>query len=364
MKNVTKGLLIIASLLLIVTFVVPLWHINLVAPQYPEGLGLYIWLDTITGQEPNHLRLINSLNHYIGMREIVPESIPELKVLPFLVAFLSVFGMLNVILNKKALLYVWLALLVLVATGGMIDFYLWEYDYGHNLDLENAAIKIPGMSYQPPLIGSKKLLNFTAYSYPSAGGWIALISFFLVLSAIIYERGANSEKTAIHQRGKINKSGASIVFAMLFLISCTPSPEPIAYGTDGCTNCKMTIVDSKFGAELLTKKGKVYKYDSIECLASAYIMGTIAHDKIHSLVVADSENSERFIEIKKATFLQSEKLRSPMGLNLSAYSSLRAAQAAQEKFGGGAILGWDKVLKIVKSGWVEGVEKQHPNDAS
>jgi copper chaperone NosL len=71
------------------------------------------------------------------------------------------------------MLYSWVGLLVLLAGAGMVDFWLWEYDYGHNLNPE-AAIKIPGMSYQPPLIGSKMLLNFNASSWPALGGWIAI----------------------------------------------------------------------------------------------------------------------------------------------------------------------------------------------
>ena len=59
------------------------------------------------------------------------------------------------------------------ALAGLADFYRWGYDYGHNLDPE-AIIKIPGMSYQPPLIGTKQLLNFQATSWPASGGWILI----------------------------------------------------------------------------------------------------------------------------------------------------------------------------------------------
>ena len=137
MKLLTKALLVFAALLLLLTFFVPLWQISLEAPQYPEGLGLYIHLHTITGQEPNHLKLINGLNHYIGMQAIVPESIPELRILPYVVGFLVLFGLVTALANRKKLIIVWLALLTLVATAGMIDFYLWEYDYGHDLDLDD-----------------------------------------------------------------------------------------------------------------------------------------------------------------------------------------------------------------------------------
>ncbi len=78
----------------------------------------------------------------------------------------------------------------------MVDFYLWEYDYGHNLD-PTAAIKIPGMSYQPPLIGSKPLLNFNASSWPGPGGWAAAFACAVGLFVSVKEfLGARSDKKA------------------------------------------------------------------------------------------------------------------------------------------------------------------------
>ena len=62
-----------ASLLLLAVYVLPLWRIKLIAPQYPEGLGLQIWVNQITGFKPGDLNNINGLNHYIGMRAIEPD---------------------------------------------------------------------------------------------------------------------------------------------------------------------------------------------------------------------------------------------------------------------------------------------------
>lgn len=185
MKLFARVFLAMASLSLIATFFLPLWKISLEAPQYPEGLGLYIWTHNITGEKPHDLRNINGLNHYIGMQEIVPNSIPELKIMPFLLGFFVFLGLLAVVIKKKALLYTWVVLLVLTSLVGLGDFYKWGYDYGHNLD-EHAAIKVPGMAYQPPVLGSKKLLNFTAHSYPATGGWIIIGALVLAFSASIY----------------------------------------------------------------------------------------------------------------------------------------------------------------------------------
>jgi hypothetical protein len=163
-----------AALSLITLFFVPVWKIDLQAPQYPEGLGLHISIHTIEGVKPHDLQNINGLNHYIGMKAIVPDAIPELAYIPWILVGLIGWGVLAAATGKRWLLYTWFAALVLSATAGLVDFYLWGYDYGHNLDAEMAIIKIPGMTYQPPLIGSKNLLNFTATSLPTIGGWIAI----------------------------------------------------------------------------------------------------------------------------------------------------------------------------------------------
>jgi hypothetical protein len=175
MKPSTRLTLAAVALALAVAYVAPLWHIGLDAPQYPEGIGMFVWIDTITGQKPNDLHSINGLNHYIGMKAIVPDSIPELKVMPWVVATLMVLGVAAAGIGRRFLLVGWTALFAIVAGAGLIDFWRWGYDYGHNLD-PTAAIRIPGFSYQPPLLGSKQLLNFTAHSWPGLGGWVLALA--------------------------------------------------------------------------------------------------------------------------------------------------------------------------------------------
>lgn len=187
MKTQSKIIVIIASLLLILTFFFPLWYIDLEAPQYPEGIGLRIWVNQISGLKPNDLANINGLNHYIGMKEIVPDAIPELKIMPFVIIFLMIFGLVAGILGKRSLVYIWIFLFIVTAAVGMYDFYLWGYDYGHDLN-PNAAIKVPGMAYQPPLIGSKMLLNFNAISMPHIGSWILVAVVLLAAFALILDK--------------------------------------------------------------------------------------------------------------------------------------------------------------------------------
>ncbi|HZI27617.1 MAG TPA: hypothetical protein VFD64_05635 [Gemmatimonadaceae bacterium] len=186
----------VAALSLIGLYFVPLWNINLAAPQYPEGLGMRIWLDAITGLKPNDLGSINNLNHYIGMKPIEPDSIPELRYMPVIVGLLVATGAAVALAGRRALAWIWLGAFVLLGIAGMIDFYRWGYDYGHDLDQENAIIKVPGMTYQPPLIGSKKLLNFTATSLPAAGAIIATLSLGLGVTALLIGRSRASVRQA------------------------------------------------------------------------------------------------------------------------------------------------------------------------
>ena len=179
--------LTIGSLALLLAFVFPLWKITLEAPQYPEGIGMYIRINDVTGVKEHDLKNINGLNHYIGMKEIHPETIPELKIMPFVVLGLMALGLAAAVVGKRWLGWIWVAAFLIAIVVGMVDFWLWEYDYGHNLN-PKAAISIPGMSYQPPLIGSKKLLNFTANSWPVLGGWAMFASFVAGTVAIELDR--------------------------------------------------------------------------------------------------------------------------------------------------------------------------------
>jgi copper chaperone NosL len=178
MKALPRFLMVVAAIMLIFLFLFPIWKITLVAPQYPGGISMYIWINKITGDSPGTLQNINILNHYVGMKFIVPDSIPELKYFPFVIIGMGLLAIVFAIINKKYLFLAWGILFVVLGILGIYDFYLWEYDYGHNLS-PTAPIKVPGMAYQPPLFGTKMLLNFKASSYPAWG------SVFFILSVIL-----------------------------------------------------------------------------------------------------------------------------------------------------------------------------------
>jgi hypothetical protein len=190
LSKFTRILLAVCGIALVISIFVPLWSIYLEAPQYPEGLSMFLWANKITGE----YEIINGLNHYIGMKTIHPEDFWEFEVLPYALGFFALLCFLAAIFNKKSWLYVTTVLFLVFGVAFMVDFWLWEYDYGHNLD-PNAAIVVPGMSYQPPLIGFKQLLNFGAYSYPNIGGGIMFaVAGILAILAVIEYRKPTSER--------------------------------------------------------------------------------------------------------------------------------------------------------------------------
>lgn len=176
MDRIARGMTAVAALALLALFAFPLWRIDLLAPQYPEGIGMLIRIDDVQGVKPQDLHNINSLNHYIGMKEIHAESIPELRYMPWLVGALVVTGLLVAAWGRRRGLVAWLGGFLVLGLAGLVDFYRWAWDYGHDL-APDAIIKVPGMSYTPPIIGTKQLLNFTASSWPSIGGIAAGLAF-------------------------------------------------------------------------------------------------------------------------------------------------------------------------------------------
>jgi copper chaperone NosL len=374
----TKGsriLVLVAALALGLVYLLPVWRINLEAPQYPEGLGMVIRINTIVGVKQHDLNNINNLNHYIGMKRIEPDAIPELSIMPALVGAFIALGVAAAALGRRRALYAFTGLFLAFAVAGMVDFWLWNYDYGHNLDEEHAIIKIPGMSYQPPLIGSKQILNFRAHSWPGAGGWILIGAggLFALVAASELRRGWRAGRGAGGAGGDREAAGARMpgggasagpspgaptlaalaLGAALSAGACSgPQPRPIAYGTDTCEHCRMSLADEKHGAEAVTTTGRVYTFDSIECLA-AWLGGLDETGTVHSLWVTDFGDPAELIRAEEAYFLVSPTLQSPMGLGLTAFGRVEDRDGAVISFGGEA-LDWSGVRALVAERWPDG----------
>lgn len=190
----SRILLAVLGVALVVAIFVPIWSIYLNAPQYPEGLAMFIHADKVSGE----YAIINGLNHYIGMKEIHADEFWEFKVLPYALAFFALLSILAAALNSRKILYIFTAIFMAFGIGFVFDFWRWLYDYGHNLN-PNAAIVVPGMSYQPPLLGYKKLLNFEVWSYPNAGGVIMMAAglILLILAFVEFRRAKTARQTSV-----------------------------------------------------------------------------------------------------------------------------------------------------------------------
>ena len=334
----SRILVAFASGALIAVFFLPIWRIDLFAPQYPEGLSMYIWVNNITGQ----VDIINGLNHYIGMKHISVAMFPEFKFLPYVVGFFMLFGMMVAITGKRKLLLYYLGLTVAGGVAALLDFYKWGYNYGHHLD-PNAPIQVPGLSYQPPLLGHKRLLNFDAYSFPDVAGWIVVAAAGLAFAVWFAEW--YHERKQIKRSAKKNIVPAATIAASLviFLFSCSTKPEPIEYGKDVCYGCKMGMADPKFGAEVITKKGKVYKFDDLHCMIHFLKSGSIGANEIKQNVVVNYEKKNDFLDVKTAYFVIDPDLQSPMGSNAAGFISKESVQKVGRKEN--EILNWDQLFE-------------------
>jgi copper chaperone NosL len=338
MSTPSRIVVAIASLGLIATYFLPVWFIFLIAPQYPEGLTMNIWLNKITGQ----VEIINGLNHYIGMKHIKPEMFPEFTYLVYVVAFFIVLGLIVAITGKRKLLFAYLILNVLGGVAAMVDFYQWGYDYGHNLD-PKAAIQVPGLFYQPPLVGHKTLLNFDAYSYPDTGGWVVIVCAIMFFIVWGYER-FKSRKVKNTVSSSMKKIAVTALSVTVVLTSCKTQPQPFSYGKDICDDCKMTIMDPKFGGEIITRKGRIYKFDDSHCLVHFLKAGSVQSTDIAQTVFIDHNNEKNFLDVKSSFFVVSDRLKSPMNGNAACFPSLQVAQQKAKELNG-VVKNWDQLYQ-------------------
>ena len=160
----------------------PMWRIDLRAPQYPDGISLRIWFNDVKGD----VDIINGLNHYIGMKTIHKQDFPEFIYLPIMISAIIAFGFGLLFVRRRVLFFIWTGAFMIISLFSFYDFYKWEYNYGHDLN-PHAPIKVPGMAYQPPLIGYKKMLNFEVLSQPDVGGWFYLGAGALLALACFLE---------------------------------------------------------------------------------------------------------------------------------------------------------------------------------
>ncbi|NVK53139.1 MAG: hypothetical protein HWD85_09410 [Flavobacteriaceae bacterium] len=193
----SKLAMIIGSLLLLGLFIFPLWNITLEAPQYPTPLGMEIYINHFEDTNEFDIKNINLMNHYVGMKYI-PKTIPEFQIFPVAILIMVALGVLIGLKANYKWYLAWFVLMSCLGIAGMYDFYLWEYDYGHNLD-PKAIMKFTNpdgsiMGFQPPLFGTKDILNFTAHSYPRLGAYFMFVG--MMLTFIAFFLGKKEHKKA------------------------------------------------------------------------------------------------------------------------------------------------------------------------
>jgi copper chaperone NosL len=325
----------VSAVLLVTAYYVPLWQILMWAPQYPEGLEMKIWINDITGD----VRIISALNHYIGMKHIEVSMFPEFRYMIYIVAVVILIGLLTAVVNRRFMLVLYFVTIMTCGAAALIDFYIWGYDYGHNLD-PRAPIVVPGMSYQPPLLGTKQLLNFTAFSGPDVGGWIFMTSGILVIATLAFE--------LYKSRAKKRQVVTNVtVLAAFLMASCSVEPEPIQYGKDACHHCKMTLMDNKFGAEVVNKKGKIFKFDDTNCLANFLNSGKLAEQDIAHCLIIDFASPGVLIDAKKALYVKSDQIKSPMASNIAAFQNKTNLDSHNNSWQG-ALLSWSELVTQYK----------------
>ncbi|MCW8981305.1 MULTISPECIES: nitrous oxide reductase accessory protein NosL [Altibacter] len=128
-----------------------------------------------------------------------------------------------------------------------------------------------------------------------------------------------------------------LIFSLF--VSCTIKPQEIHYGEDGCVYCSMTIVDRQHAAQLVTDKGKAYKFDAAECMLHFMVENDM---EVELYLVTDYSQPEKLIDATTATFIISENIPSPMRANLSALESNEVARELQKEKGG-TLFTWEEI---------------------
>lgn len=127
----------------------------------------------------------------------------------------------------------------------------------------------------------------------------------------------------------------------IVLAGCEAGPKPIRYGRDECAECRMILVDPHYGAELITARGRVLKFDDISCLLTHTRRNPPVTAAPAKSLVVDFSRPNHFLAVDAAWFLLHPRLRSPMSSNVAAFADEAALAAVrQELEGGGHVSRW------------------------
>lgn len=186
LSPLSRLMLLLSCLFLVLTFLFPLWHINLVAPQYRGGLDMWIYsYQLVGGNEGQDIAEINLLNHYIGMEEIHEADFWEMQMIPFALGFFILFGLRAAVFGQMRNVIDHVVLFLYFAAFSMGAFVYRLYRYGHELD---PAAPMNVDPFWPPLIGTKQLANMTTTSLPGMGSLMILLALISMVLALWFSR--------------------------------------------------------------------------------------------------------------------------------------------------------------------------------
>ena len=179
--------LLAAAATIVVALFFPLWKMHLVAPQYSDGLDLYIFPYKIRGGgfHGQHLAEINNLNHYIGMKPLQQADFLEMLWMPFVFGFIILMLLRSVVLGAMSNVIDLFAVYAYFGLFSIGSFWYRLYQYGHNLD-PHAPVHI--QPFTPYLIGVKQIANFREFSFPGLGAYLLCVSVLLIVLAGWFSR--------------------------------------------------------------------------------------------------------------------------------------------------------------------------------
>jgi len=183
----SRLLLLVAAATIVTSLFYPLWKMHLVAPQYSDGLDLFIYSYKIVGGGLNgqHLVEINNLNHYIGMAPILQADFLEMRWMPFMFGLITLLILRSVVFGQMGNVVDLFMIYCYFGLFSIGSFWYRLYQYGHNLD-PRAPMHIK--PFTPLLLGSKQIANFRESSYPELGAYLLCFSVLLIVLAGWFSR--------------------------------------------------------------------------------------------------------------------------------------------------------------------------------
>lgn len=138
-----------------------------------------------------------------------------------------------------------------------------------------------------------------------------------------------------------------IIVAFLLCLSCSVKPEPLEYGKNSCAHCRMVLMDTKFGAELVTEKGKVYKFDDINCMIT-FLNHEIREERnIRFKLVTDFTNPGNLIDAGNSFYIKSPEIKSPMASHVAAFKNYSEMEKFKKELNG-IYLTWGELVTQFK----------------